>query len=57
VPAFLLSRRPGFELRQLWYLAVAMVVVQMGLQVWLLQREFRRRLTFAAPIAVPAPAP
>jgi putative MATE family efflux protein len=57
VPAFLLSRRPGFELRQLWYLAVAMVVVQMGLQVWLLQREFQRKLRFGAPLAVPAPAP
>jgi Na+-driven multidrug efflux pump len=55
VPAFLMSRRPGFELRELWYLAVAMVVVQMGLQVWLLQREFQRKLRFGAPLAVPAP--
>jgi putative MATE family efflux protein len=55
VPAFLLSRRPGFELREVWYLAVATVIVQMALNVWLLQREFRRKLTFAVVAAVPAP--
>ncbi|HEX2344380.1 MAG TPA: MATE family efflux transporter [Vicinamibacterales bacterium] len=56
VPAFLLSRTAGFELRQIWYVGVAAVIVQMTLNIWLLQREFRRRLTFG-PTAVPAPAP
>jgi MATE family, multidrug efflux pump len=56
VPAFLLSRRPGFELWEVWYLAVAMVIVQMVLNVWLLQREFRRKLTFSTTVAVPAPS-
>jgi len=57
VPAFLMSRRPGFELRHVWYLAVATVLVQMALNVWLLQREFRRKLRFDVQVAVPAPAP
>jgi putative MATE family efflux protein len=56
VPAFLLSRTAGFELRQIWYVGVAAVIVQMTLNIWLLQREFRRRLTFG-PTTVPAPAP
>jgi Na+-driven multidrug efflux pump len=57
VPALLMSRRPGFELRHVWYLAVATVLVQMALNLWLLQREFRRKLTFPPVTAVPAPAP
>jgi putative MATE family efflux protein len=57
VPASLLSRTVGFELRQIWYVGVAAVIVQMSLNVWLLQREFRRRLTFDTAVAIPAPAP
>jgi putative MATE family efflux protein len=57
VPALLMSRRPGFELRHVWYLAVATVLVQMALNLWLLQREFRRKLTFEPVVVVPAPAP
>lgn len=45
IPAILLSRRPGFELRQLWILSVATVAIQALTSYWLLQREFRRRLT------------
>jgi Na+-driven multidrug efflux pump len=47
VPAVLLSRLPGFELRWLWYLSVASVTIQMGLNLLLLRREFRLRLNFA----------
>lgn len=44
VPAVLLSRVAGFELRWIWYLSVASVTLQMLLQLFLLQREFRVRL-------------
>jgi putative MATE family efflux protein len=47
VPAFLLSRLPGFQLHWIWYLSVVAVTVQLVLNLLLLRREFRRRLTFA----------
>lgn len=53
VPAYALSRQPGFELRQVWYVSVASVTAQMCLNLWLLHREFGRRLS---PLAGPAPA-
>lgn len=46
-PALALSRRPGFELRWIWYISVAAVVVQLALAMLLLRREFARRLRFA----------
>jgi putative MATE family efflux protein len=51
VPALVLSRLPGFQLRTIWYLAVGAVLVQLALSMLLLSREFRRRLKFAAPQA------
>ena len=45
IPAVWLSRRPGFELRQLWLLSVTTVAIQAFASYGLLQREFRRRLT------------
>jgi putative MATE family efflux protein len=51
VPAFLLSRLPGFQLHWIWYLSVVAITVQLVVNLLLLRREFRRRLTFA-----PAPA-
>ena len=47
VPAYLLSRAPGFELRWIWYLSVVAVALQMILSLALLQREFRLRMDFA----------
>ena len=47
VPAALLSRVPGFELRWIWYLSVAAVAMQMLLSLALLRREFRLRMAFA----------
>jgi putative MATE family efflux protein len=47
VPAFLLSRLPGFQLHWIWYLSVVAITVQLVLNMLLLRREFRRRLTFA----------
>lgn len=43
LPAFLLSTRPGFELKQVWFLSVATVTCQALLSLWLLRNELRRR--------------
>jgi putative MATE family efflux protein len=51
VPAFALARVPGFELRWIWYLAVAAVTLQMLANVFLLRREFRLRLDAPEPKA------
>jgi putative MATE family efflux protein len=48
VPAYLLSTRPGFELRWIWYLTVASVVVQATCNLLFLRAEFRRKLAFGA---------
>lgn len=53
LPAIWLSSRPGFELRHLWYLSVATVLLQMTLSLLLLRREYGRRLAGAAPAAPP----
>ena len=39
-----LARDPGFELRQLWYVAASVGVMQCALSFALLRREFSRRL-------------
>lgn len=55
VPAYVLSRMPGFELRAIWYLSVGAVAVQMVLSLLLLQRELRLRLPApAAPLEAAA---
>ncbi|MGQ0650365.1 MAG: MATE family efflux transporter [Gemmatimonadaceae bacterium] len=46
IPAVMLSRLPGFQLHQIWYLSVGAVFVQLALSMWLLRREFGRRLRF-----------
>jgi putative MATE family efflux protein len=51
LPAFLLSDLPGFELRWIWYLSVASVMLQMLMNLLLLRREFRIRLRFEAATA------
>jgi hypothetical protein len=43
-PAYLLSRNPGFELRWIWYLSVTGVYLQLFGNLWLLRREYARRL-------------
>jgi putative MATE family efflux protein len=45
--ALMLSRMPDFQLRWIWYLSVATVVVQLALAMWFLRREFNRRLRWA----------
>jgi putative MATE family efflux protein len=44
VPAVWMSQQPWFELNHMWYLSVATGTLHAALSVWLLQREFRRRL-------------
>ena len=51
IPALWLSTRPGFELKQLWFLSVATVSLQALTSLWLLRGQFQRRL-----VAKPAPA-
>ena len=44
IPAFWMARMPGFQLRWIWYLSMGAVLVQLALSLWLLRREFVRRL-------------
>jgi putative MATE family efflux protein len=44
LPAFWLSTQPGFTLRQLWMVSVASVGTQALISLWLLFRQFARRL-------------
>lgn len=48
LPAYLLSLRAGFQIREVWYLSVVTVAVQAVLNIVLLQREFGRKLKFDA---------
>ena len=55
IPAFLLSRLPGFALHWIWYLSVVAITVQLVVNLLMLRREFQlRRLNFAP---VPASSP
>jgi len=47
IPAFVMSRMPGFQLHWIWYLSVAAIIIQLALNLLLLQREMRLRLAFA----------
>lgn len=46
IPAVAISRAEWFELRWLWWLSAFTIVLQLGLSLLLLRREFRRRLAF-----------
>jgi putative MATE family efflux protein len=52
VPSILLARLPGFELRWIWYLSVIAILMQLGIVLFLLRREFRRKLD-----TMPTPTP
>jgi putative MATE family efflux protein len=47
IPATLLSRLPGFQLRWIWYLTVASSLVQASANLLLLRREYARKLGLA----------
>lgn len=57
IPAVMLARLPGFQLRWLWYLSVGSVTFQMVASLALLRREFGRRLPAEAQAPAPAVAP
>jgi Na+-driven multidrug efflux pump len=48
VPVVMLAQAPGFSLRWIWYISAGAVVVQLAMNLWLMRREFRLRLNFAA---------
>ncbi len=52
IPAVVLSHRIGFDLRWLWYLSAASIIIQMLLNLLLLRVEFRNRLNFG-PALIP----
>jgi putative MATE family efflux protein len=55
IPATLLSQRPGFQIRHIWYLSVVAVAIQLIVNLALLRREFRRKLSFTdAPVSTAA---
>jgi Na+-driven multidrug efflux pump len=53
LPALILSRQPGFTIREAWYLSVTTVALQAVVNLLLLRREFVRKLNFAAQPAHP----
>ncbi len=55
-PAAALSMRPGFAIREVWYLSVATVALQAIINLLLLNREFRRKLSFVPPLTQTAEA-
>ena len=56
IPAVVLSRRAGFHLDWIWYLSAGSIVVQLGLSMLLLRREFSRKLNFESPAVRASPA-
>jgi len=49
VPALLISRTPGFEIKHVWYLSVGSIILQMCVNLLLLRHELRKRLRFDEP--------
>lgn len=45
LPAILLSRRPGFQIRYVWYLSVASQLIQACINLLLLRRELQHKLS------------
>jgi Na+-driven multidrug efflux pump len=48
IPAYAVSRQAGFHPWQVWYLSVASVTAQLGANLWLLRREFARKLALGS---------
>ncbi|MEN3348197.1 MAG: hypothetical protein V7632_1832 [Bradyrhizobium sp.] len=56
VPVIWLSTLPGFAIQHVWYLSIATTTLQAGLSLWLVRREFGKRLAPLEARAVPEPA-
>jgi Na+-driven multidrug efflux pump len=54
IPAVWLSTGPGFALRQVWIVSMITVTLQALTSLWLLRREFRRRVGPPIPAAAPS---
>lgn len=54
VPALWLARLPNFELRWIWYLSVLAILLQLGIVMLLLRREFRLKFDVPLPAVTPA---
>ena len=52
LPLIWLSGRPDFRIEQVWYLSIATTTPQAALSLWLLRREFRKRLVPLLPSSV-----
>lgn len=48
LPAIVLSTRPDFQIKHVWYLSVVSILFQAGANLLLLRREFQKRLVFPA---------
>ena len=46
LPALLISRAPGFDIRHIWYLSVGSQILQACINLLLLRRELRHKLRF-----------
>ncbi|PDT87051.1 MATE family efflux transporter [Bradyrhizobium sp. Y36] len=63
LPSIWLSTWPGFRMEHVWYLSITTTTLQAGLSVWLLRREFDKRLALppqakiAEPLVVGSAAP
>ena len=56
LPAALLARQPGFQIKYVWYLSVGSQVFQACVNLLLLRREMRKKLAFEeVPLGVVAP--
>jgi Na+-driven multidrug efflux pump len=49
LPALLLVRTPGFQLRHVWYLSVVSQLIQACINLWLLRNELHKKLKFTEP--------
>jgi len=56
VPSIWLSTWPGFRMEHVWYLSIATTPLQAALSVWLLHREFKKRLALPPQEKVAGPA-
>jgi putative MATE family efflux protein len=52
VPVLLLAGAPGFQLRWIWYISAGATLLQLAMNLWMLRREYRLRLSFDAPVGV-----
>jgi Na+-driven multidrug efflux pump len=49
IPAMWISRRPDFQIEQIWYLSVATQTLQALLSWWLVRLQLRRKLSVLVP--------